>query len=46
MKQKRAVLGLAFATLFFAVLLPPEAYSDGKLAVILCASFAFFASLA
>jgi hypothetical protein len=45
MKQKRAVLGLAFATLFFAVLLPPEAYPDGKLAVILCASFAFFSSL-
>ena len=46
MKQKRAVLGLAFATLFFAVLLPPEAYPDGKVAVILCATFAFFSSLA
>jgi hypothetical protein len=45
MKQKRAVLGLAFAALFFAILLPPEAYPDGKLAVILCATFAFFSSL-
>ena len=45
MKQKRAVIGLAFAALFFAVLLPPEAYPDGKLAVILCATFAFFSSL-
>jgi hypothetical protein len=45
MKQKRAVIGLAFAALFFAVLLPPEAYPDGKLAVIVCATFAFFSSL-
>jgi hypothetical protein len=45
MKHQRAVIGLAFASLFFAVLLPPEAYPDGKLAVILCATFAFFASL-
>jgi tetratricopeptide (TPR) repeat protein len=45
MTPKRAVIGLAFAALFFAVLLPPEAYPDGKLAVILCATFAFFASL-
>lgn len=46
MKPKRAVTALAFAALFFAVLLPPEAYPDGKLAVILCATFAFFASVA
>jgi len=45
MKHKRAVTGLALAALFFAVLLPPEAYPDGKLAVLLCATFAFFASL-
>ena len=36
------VSGLAIASLFFAMLLPPEAYSDGKLAVLLCATFAFF----
>jgi hypothetical protein len=45
MKPKPLVTGLAFAALFFAVLLPPEAYPDGKLAVILCSTFAFFASL-
>jgi hypothetical protein len=42
MKHKNVVIGLAFAALFFAVLLPPEAYPDGKLAVIVCATFAFF----
>jgi hypothetical protein len=45
MKHKRIVIGLAFAALFFAILLPPEAYPDGKLAVILCATFAFFISV-
>ncbi len=45
MKTKPIVAGLALAALFFAVLLPPEAYPDGKLAVILCATFAFFVSL-
>jgi len=45
MKPKAIVCGLAFASLFFAVLLPPEAYSDGKLAVLLCATFAFFISV-
>lgn len=40
------VCGLAFASLFFAILLPPEAYSDGKMAVVLCATFAFFISVA
>jgi len=45
MKQRPIVIGLAFAALFFAVLMPPEAYPDGKLAVILCATFAFFISL-
>jgi hypothetical protein len=42
MKPKPIVIGLALASLFFAILLPPEAYSDGKLAVLLCATFAFF----
>ena len=45
MKPKRAVIGLAFAALFFAVLLPPEAYPDGKVAVIICATVAFFSGL-
>jgi hypothetical protein len=45
MKTKPIVAGLALAALFFAILLPPEAYPDGKLAVILCSTFAFFASL-
>jgi len=44
-KTKPIVAGLALAALFFAILLPPEAYPDGKLAVILCATFAFFISL-
>jgi tetratricopeptide (TPR) repeat protein len=46
MKTRRAVTVLAFAALFFAILLPPEAYPDGKLVVILCATFSFFVSLA
>jgi tetratricopeptide (TPR) repeat protein len=37
---------LGVGALFFAVLLPPEAYPDGKMAVILCATFAFLAALA
>jgi len=45
MKHKHIVAGLAFAALFFAILLPPEAYPDGKLAVILCSTFAFFISV-
>jgi len=45
MKPKPIVSGLAFASLFFAILLPPEAYSDGKLVVLLCATFAFFISV-
>ena len=45
MKPKPIVSGLAMASLFFAMLLPPEAYSDGKLAVLLCATFAFFISV-
>jgi hypothetical protein len=45
MKPKPIVCVLAFAALFFAVLLPPEAYPDGKLAVLLCATFPFFISM-
>jgi tetratricopeptide (TPR) repeat protein len=45
MKPKPIVIGLALASLFFAILLPPEAYSDGKLVVLLCATFAFFISV-
>ncbi len=45
MKSKPIVAALALAALFFAILLPPEAYPDGKLAVLLCATFAFFISL-
>src|SRR6186713_334458 len=45
MKPKPIVSSLAFASLFFAILLPPEAYSDGKMAVVLCATFAFFISI-
>jgi tetratricopeptide (TPR) repeat protein len=45
MKTKPIVAALALAALFFAILLPPEAYGDGKLAVILCATFSFFASM-
>ena len=42
MKPKPIVSALAFAALFFAILLPPEAYSDGRLVVLLCATFTFF----
>jgi hypothetical protein len=45
MKTKPIVAGLALAALFFAVLLPPEAYPDGKLVVLLCSTFAFFVNL-
>jgi hypothetical protein len=45
-KTKPVILLLAFATLFFAMLLPPEAYPNGKLAVVLCSTFAFLAALA
>lgn len=44
-QTKPLVIGLALAALFFAILLPPEAYPDGKLAVILCGTFAFFVSM-
>ncbi len=41
MKNKPIVTMLAFSSLFFAMLLPPEAYPNGKLAVVLSATFAF-----
>jgi hypothetical protein len=41
-KPKPIVFGLALAALYFAILMPPEAFSEGKVAVLLCASFAFF----
>ena len=45
MKTKPIVILLALAALFFAMILPPEAYANGKLAVILCATFAFLIAL-
>jgi len=45
MKTKPLILLLGFSALFFAMLLPPEAYPNGKLAVVLCATFAFLAAL-
>jgi hypothetical protein len=36
---------LAYASLFLAVLLPGEAYPDGRLAVLVAATFVFFTSL-
>src|SRR5215471_523805 len=45
-RTKPVILLLAWASLFFAMLLPPEAYPNGKLAVVLCATFAFLSSLA
>ena len=45
MKSKPIVFGLALASLYFAVLLPPEAYPNGRVAVLLCATFAFFAAV-
>src|SRR5262249_22102664 len=45
MKTKPIVFGLALATLFFAMLMPPEAYPNGKLAVVVCSTFAFLIAL-
>jgi len=45
MKTKPIVMLLALAALFFAMVLPPEAYANGKLAVILCSTFAFLIAL-
>jgi len=46
MKSKAIVAALAFATIFFAILMPPEAHAAGKMAVLLCSTFAFFGRLA
>ena len=46
LKSKKPIaMGFALAALVIAILLPPEAYPDGKLAVILCSTFGFFVSL-
>jgi hypothetical protein len=45
LKTKPLILLLAWASMFFAMLLPPEAYPNGKLAVVLCATFAFLSAL-
>jgi O-Antigen ligase len=45
MKTKRILSLLALSSLFFAMLLPPEAYPNGKLAVVLCATFSFAGAL-
>ena len=45
MKHKPLVTGIALASLFFAALLPPEAYPNGKFALLVCATLVFFASL-
>jgi hypothetical protein len=45
MKTRPIVMLIALAALFFAMILPPEAYANGKLAVTLCATFAFLIAL-
>src|SRR6476659_1944849 len=45
MKTKSILTLFALSTLFFAMLLPPEAYPNGKLAVVLCATVAFAGAL-
>src|SRR5262245_45283000 len=45
MKPKPIVIGLALAALFLAILRPPEAYPDGRMMVILCATFPFLVSV-
>src|SRR5215813_10935630 len=44
-RTKPVILLLGWASLFFAMLLPPEAYPNGKLAVVLCATFALLSAL-
>jgi tetratricopeptide (TPR) repeat protein len=43
--KAKLIAGLALATLFFAVLLPPEAYPNGRFIVVLCSTFVFLANL-
>lgn len=45
MKNKPVVTLMAFSALFFAMLQPPEAFPNGKLAVLLCATFTFLIAL-
>jgi hypothetical protein len=46
MKTKPLIFVIAVASLFFAMLLPPEAYPNGKMAVVLCSTFAFLFAIA
>src|SRR5271170_3531737 len=45
MQQKLLVWILALSTLFFAILMPPEAFPAGRMAVIVGASFVFLIAL-
>ena len=45
MKPKTLIMALALGSLVFAILMPPEAYPSGKMAVIVCGTFAFLAAL-
>ena len=45
MKPRPLVLAIALSSIAFAMLLPPEAYPNGKMAVILSATFAFLAAI-
>jgi hypothetical protein len=45
MKTKPIVWVLALASLFLAILLPPEANPNGKLAIVVCGTFAFAIAL-
>ncbi len=45
MKTRQLLTLIAFAAFFFAMLLPPEAYPNGKLAVVLCSTVAFIGAL-
>ncbi len=45
MKNKPIVSLLALSTLFFAMILPPEAYPNGKMAVVISATFVFLIAL-
>ena len=45
MQQKLLVWILALSTLFFAILMPPEAFPEGRMAVVVGASFVFLVAL-
>lgn len=42
-ETKPKILGLALVSLFFAILMPPEAYPTGKMVVVLSSTFALLA---